>query len=106
MTVVMMRERVQPTRRGLIRGLGLLVAAPAIVKVANIMPVRALPLTLIDDSFLGNMMSDIEGRYVEGPVQVCVEPGFVGNAKWVIWEKTKRVFPGTPYAFPLKPGDR
>jgi hypothetical protein len=41
-----MSELVQPTRRGLIRGLGLLVAAPAIVRVANIMPVRAEQLWL------------------------------------------------------------
>ena len=31
------------TRRGFIRGVGLLLAAPAIVRVASLMPVRALP---------------------------------------------------------------
>lgn len=33
---------IQPTRRGLLTGLASLIAAPALVKAANIMPVKAL----------------------------------------------------------------
>jgi hypothetical protein len=35
------------TRRGLLLGLGVIIAAPAIVRFDNIMPVRALPPELL-----------------------------------------------------------
>jgi hypothetical protein len=35
------------SRRGLLTGLGALIAAPAIVRAASIMPVRAAPLLII-----------------------------------------------------------
>ncbi len=37
----------EPTRRGFIKGLGLLVAAPAIVRASSLMPVRRLSPRLI-----------------------------------------------------------
>ena len=37
---------IQPSRRGFIAGLGALIAAPAIVRVASIMPVKTLPISL------------------------------------------------------------
>lgn len=39
---------IQPvSRRGLLKGIGLLIAAPAIIKVAGIMPIKALPIEAV-----------------------------------------------------------
>lgn len=74
------------TRRGLIGGLGLLIAAPAVVRAASLMPVRRAPLVAaLDDSFLGNTY--LAGEWARGDVVtnpyswvswVCVESGMPG----------------------------
>lgn len=33
----------QPTRRGILAGLGLLIAAPAVIRVSNLMPEKHIP---------------------------------------------------------------
>lgn len=41
-----MSTLIKPTRRGLIIGLGSLIAAPAVVRAQNIMPVKVIPSLL------------------------------------------------------------
>lgn len=36
------------TRRGLIGGLAAFIAAPAIIKVASVMPIKAAPVVMVD----------------------------------------------------------
>jgi hypothetical protein len=58
-----MSELIVPSRRGFLAGLGsFFVAAPAIVRAASIMPVKAVDLTA---SLLSELQA-IEGRYVPG----------------------------------------
>lgn len=56
------------SRRGFLIGAGSLIAAPAIVRIQNIMPVKRLPLDIaaIRDLLAANIISPIEGRYFVG----------------------------------------
>lgn len=79
------------------RGVALLGASAAIVKVPNIMPERAQPTSILP-------RDDFMWRYVEEPL-VCDEPGLARNAKWVMWQETTNWL-GNSYYWRREPGDR
>lgn len=46
-----------PTRRGLLQGLGMLLAAPAIVRAASLMPVRAFTVAPVGQMLNGGVLT-------------------------------------------------
>lgn len=65
------------SRRGFISGLSSIVAAPAIVRIANIMPVKAMP----DEDLLIRMMLS-KNEYLGGLSQQIASTIIYGNPKW------------------------
>ena len=66
----------RPTRRGLITGLASLIAAPAIIRVAPIMPVKVplvVPATLMPVEFLAPQYLIADRRFLEEFTRAVLE---------------------------------
>lgn len=71
-----------PSRRGFLMGAGILLAAPAIVRVASLMPVKSLPVTFPLGIFSGfgapQFMATIGSLYLrtDGDLTVMTDKGW------------------------------
>jgi hypothetical protein len=97
-------------RRKLIGGLGLLVAAPAIVKVSNIMPVKAWDDTLYftnDGAFTINLPEVNQFADLSMEIRVDTQPVvFTSHYPMVVTRDGVAVLDVPPGVINLKPGDR
>jgi hypothetical protein len=102
------------SRRGFFTGLVALVAAPAIVRITSIMPVKAMPILGPVEEEIGitNDFVFIDGKFQRGPWRLFGIPtgrnfttfdyDYPGGGEWKTfqgnWEEMrKRSLEGTPY---------
>ena len=68
------------SRRGFLTGIGVLVAAPAIVRASSLMPIKAAPLVVYGRSPAMVALPDWE--FLEGMTQRLVATIVYGNPDW------------------------
>ena len=81
-----------PTRRELLRGLGLLIAAPAVVRASSLMPVRSIaPIITLQDYFDRILYPIYKQRMEEAWYDMVVYGTYITD------EQGNRVDPTTVY---------